>query len=159
MIIKKIKIDSKESFLQFFENKIFHLIPNENVLKKIMESKEIKHGGSEECTHTTPHSSNSYGTAKEMVCVFNLNIENLKKILTLKADDETVVDWIEGKMPKIYEYKYAIMFTNEINRKLIKMPPQGKELRYAYIPCIENWYSKKIPIEFFEEIIEVDLLY
>lgn len=158
MTIKKIKINPKESFLKLFKNKIFHLVPNEDVLKKIIESKVIKHGGSEECTHTTLHSPNSYGTVKEMVCVFNLNKENLDRVLTLKADDETVMDWIEGKMPKIYDYKYAIVFNNEINKKLIKTPPQGENLRYTYIPCVENWYNKKIPIEFFEEIIEINLL-
>lgn len=159
MRIKKIEINSKESFFEFFENKIFHLIPNEDVLKKIIESKVIKHGGLEECIHTTPHSFRSYGAVKEMVCIFNFNNENLKRVLTLKAEDETIMNWLEGKMPNIYTYNYAIIFNSEINKKLITNPPQREDLRYTHIPYIENWYDKNISIEFFEEIVEINYIF
>lgn len=159
MNIKEIEIDLKGSFFDFFENKIFHLIPNEDVLKKIMESKVIKHGRSEGCTHTTTHSSCSYGAVKEMVCVFNFESRNVKRILSLKAEDETIMDWLEGKMPNIYTYEYAIIFNSKINKKLITSQSEEEDRKYTHIPYIENWYNKNISIEFFEEIVKINYLF
>ena len=151
MRIKELNITKNEVHKELWpllKGNIFHLTSATNA-ENILKDGMIKGDNVLEKTH--PQSKNNYGRMRNLICLFDLR--NSKS----KEKKEAYIKF-NLLCPEYIDSPYYFIMDDKLHKSVIDWETANKEVGFSesFIPHIECWYAKEIPVKNCKKIIRVN---